>query len=257
MSAWSNIETSLRDHEILRIDEMEKSLEGLPEKVTRIRDLITRFEACHFKYKQHYINIQKSIEDLKPVIDPGQIGSHHIHQGSQAVQKDTTGRSRIAQHFLFGLYAWLGEGSDSPKSSGSRIKSDDRVSEWLGDKQPDKARLVRLLIARLTWDWKAMEDLMMGGDFEAMENQLIRMDTCHYDFPRNLERLLEALGQMKPVDNFEGCGTYSQEIKTYFHEQFTNLCQWMNNNSGTDVEEKTRFWLTACLAKTIKVQLSI
>lgn len=53
MDSWSNIQISPQDSEIININEFEKNLGELPEKVKRIRELITRFEACHFKYKQH------------------------------------------------------------------------------------------------------------------------------------------------------------------------------------------------------------
>ncbi len=50
---WAKIEIPPQDSEIIKIDEFEKRLGELPENVNRIRELITRFEVCHFKYRLH------------------------------------------------------------------------------------------------------------------------------------------------------------------------------------------------------------
>lgn len=53
MDAWSNIQISPQDPEIVKINNLERTLGELPENVKKIRGLITRFEVCHFKYQQH------------------------------------------------------------------------------------------------------------------------------------------------------------------------------------------------------------
>ena len=73
MSTWSNLAISLQDHEIQKINTLEAGLGELPENVVKIRELITRHEVCHFKFKQHIRIIKDSIILLKPVVDPGKI----------------------------------------------------------------------------------------------------------------------------------------------------------------------------------------
>ena len=53
MNSWSNIQISPQDPEIVKINNFEKKLGKLPNKVRQIRELITRFEVCHFKYQEH------------------------------------------------------------------------------------------------------------------------------------------------------------------------------------------------------------
>jgi hypothetical protein len=56
MKAWSNIQISPQDPEIVKINNLENNLGELPDKINKIRELITRFEVCHFKYQQHIKN---------------------------------------------------------------------------------------------------------------------------------------------------------------------------------------------------------
>jgi len=58
MKAWSNIQISPEDPEIIEINNLEKNLGKLSDKVCQIRELITRFEVCHFKYQQHLRKIK-------------------------------------------------------------------------------------------------------------------------------------------------------------------------------------------------------
>jgi hypothetical protein len=95
----------------------------------------------------------------------------------------------------------------------------------LGDKRPDKIRLVRLVLARSTWDWESYKKLQHGGKFKDIELQACRMDICHYAFPKNLELLLQAIGQLRPVKEkeFEGCGSYNNEIKAYIEKELLDI----------------------------------
>lgn len=257
MSAWSNIEISFQDPEILRIDQIEKDLGQLPAQIQQVRELITRFEVCHFKTKQHYKNIKNSIDTLQPSIDPCRIGENHIHKGEDAWQKDGTGRSQVGQQYLRALKGWLSENSQGEKQD-ERLGL--QVAKWLGDKLPEKEKLVRLLIARLTWDWQSLGELQKGGEFEQIENQVCRMDICHYAFPKHLDHLIQGIGSMQPVEDFNGCGTYEPSIKVFLNEELAKLCDWLKtnvqkNHTTEDKEKLTQIWLFACLAKTVKEQL--
>ena len=84
MNAWINIEVSPYDKEITVIDRLEEALGNIPGHVRQIRELITRFETCHFKYQQHYRHIMESIAILQPVVDVSRIGSNHPRHSGNA-----------------------------------------------------------------------------------------------------------------------------------------------------------------------------
>ena len=260
MKAWSNIEIVSHDSEITKINHLEKSLGYLPVQVKKIRELITRFEVCHFKYDRHFKNIKTSIVRLQPTINPSQIGANHIRKGEYAWKSDTTGRSLMGQRYLWALYNWLGEDVRYSAPDSHDGKFNKQVIEWLGEKNSEKERLIRLLIARLNWDWKSYDELQKGGELGQLEYQICRMDICHYAFPQNLDNLLMSIGIMKPAIEFEGCGSYDENIKIFLSSEFLELCDWLKannsvNNKTQNKNELMKVWLIACLTKTLKEQL--
>ena len=257
MNAWSNIKICSPDPEIEKIDSKENVLGEIPAQVKQIRELIRRFEVCHFKSMQHFKNIKDSILNLQPTIIPDHIGSNHIHKGESAWKNDKTGRSFLGQQYLLVLKNWLGEDIRNQCSEIVETKLNRQVTNWLKTKTPDNERLVRLLIARLTWDWESYDELQKGGELEQLENQIGRMDICHYAFPKNLDCVLQGIGNLESVIQFEGCGTYNPDIKTYFGEELTKLCGWLkiNKSKNKEKDSSTKAWLIACLVKTLKEQL--
>jgi hypothetical protein len=260
MNDWSNIEISPRDREIIAINQLQESIGQLPENMKRIRELITRFEMCHFKYERHLGRIMDSINDLSPNVDSERIGTSHIQHGEKALQTDTTGRSIRGQQYVWALREWLNDISRNEVSVRYDRKLGQRIHAWLGDKDPDKIQLVRFLLARLVWDWKSYESLQRGGDLADLEFQASRMDICHYAFPQNLELLLQGIGQMKAVEEkrFEGCGSCNARIKAALENEFITLNKSLisfNSNNLLSRKEIVRKWLVACLAKTIKEQI--
>ena len=259
MSSWSNIEVSPQDSEIIEIDKLEKTLGNIPENVQEIRELIRKFEVCHFKYQKHFENIKDSILNLKPNIEPTQIGANHISKGKDVLKNDKTGRSILGQQYLNSLMIWLGDYSQENLDYFD-IELNQQITEWLGNKNPDKERLVRLLVARLIWDWKLYEEYQQGGEYKELEFQACRIDICHYAFPKHLDLLLQGIGRMKPIDNFEGCGSFNTNIKTYVEKQFSILCDYLNSNANkknSEQNEKIKLWLITCLAKILKEQAGL
>jgi hypothetical protein len=266
MSAWSNIHVATDDAEIQKINELEKILGGIPDQVGQIRELITRFEVCHFKQEQHLENIRKSIEELRPHTDPGTIGKNHIQHGDKAWESDKTGRSFLGQQYLWALNNWLDD-NKMVKPSEYNDQLGREVMTLLGEKSAAKENLVRLLIARLTWDWKKLEELSQQtleeisaeADENRLEYQICRMDICHFAFPVNLIYVIRGIGEMRPVERFEGCGTHNQVIRKTMQAELTRINNWLSAREDDgltecDTEEQTRIWLLACLAKTIKEQ---
>ncbi|MCK5470505.1 MAG: hypothetical protein KAI99_18410 [Cyclobacteriaceae bacterium] len=262
MKAWSNIQISPQDPEIVKINKMENRLGELPDKVNKIRELITRFEVCHFKYQQHLKKIKDSIITLESNVDTNKIGINHIQYGDSVLNKDTTGKSLIGQQYVWAIKEWLNDSQPNEISDKYDKKLGQEIHKWLGDRNPDKIRLVRLLQARLTWDWKSYEKLQHGGELKDIEFQASRMDICHYAFPKNLDLLLKGIGQMKAVEEkrFEGCGSYNTEIKEYLEKEFLSLNNTLKSfqvNNGLNKNDLIKTWLAACLAKTIKENINI
>jgi len=259
MSYWSNIEVSPQDPEIIEINKFEKSLGELSEDVQKVRELIRRFEVCHFKYKEHLEHINDSIHKLSPNIEPTIIGVNHVSKGKQVLNEDKTGRSTIGQQYLCSLMTWLG---DYTQESSEYLSNElnIKITKWLRSKNQDKERMVRLLISRLMWDWESYEQYKNGGENKELELQICRMDICHYAFPKHLELVIQGIGRMESIDHFEGCGSFNSEIKKYVKEQFMILVDCIKSNTNKNNLEKNeqiRFWLIASLAKTLKEQVGL
>ena len=67
---------------------------------------------------------------------------------------------------------------------------------------------------------------------------------------------------MKPVKEFEGCGSYDNNRKIYIEKEFSilnDIFKYLIGTGKSDKNELIKAWLIACLAKTIKedVNLSI
>ena len=263
MDPWSNVETSTQDTEISQIDKFETILGDIPPAVRKIRDLITRLEVCHFKYQQHLKYIHDSILNLNPATDSNNIGSNHISKGENAWTNDKTGRSLLGQQYLWALNNWLNEGHHNKMPDGHDLSLDLKISKLLGDKIPDKERIVRLLIARLTYGWESYEKLQLGEQFTELEYQTCRMDICHYAFPNHLNTLIQAIGKMQSHKDLEGCGSYNSEIKMFITRKYSEIVSILGEISKSKVltdqnkNDQFRIWLYLCLAKTIKEQTGI
>ena len=257
MEPWSNIVLKPDDPEIKELDKLEAGLGEIPVNVRQIRELITGFEVCHFKYRQHIRYIIDSINDLKPNIKLQEIGANHIRHGQDAWKKDKTGRSLTGLQYVRALKDWLGESAGENDDIIYEPELYRRLSEWLGHKDPEKERLVRLLIARLIWDWKSYEELRTGKEEDELEFQVCRMDICHYIFPGNMDLMIQGIGQLKPVKGFEGCGTFNRDIKKSIESEISALnvtLDSFNRKTRSDNNKLIKLWLFACFAKTLKEQ---
>ncbi len=263
MDPWSNIETSTQDTEIAQINKLGAILGDIPPSVMKIRELITRLEICHFKYQQHIKYIHDSIVKLAPATDSNKIGSNHISKGENAWINDKTGRSLLGQQYLWALNNWLTKKNQSRMPDEHNFSLDLKISKCLGDKIPDKERIVRLLIARLTYDWESYEKLQLGGQFKELELQTCKMDICHYAFPNHLDTLIQAIGKMQSHKDLEGCGSYNSEIKMFITGKYMEIVSLLGEISKRNVlaeqnqNNQFRIWLYFCLAKTIKEQTGI
>ena len=259
MEPWSNIEVSADDPEVIKIDRFEEGLKDIPGHVQQIRELITGLEVCHFKFQRHIEYIKEAIANLKAGKDLRDIGANHIRHGEDALVKDKTGRTLQGHFYVKSLKQWIG---DDTVASGREDfqKPDQQIVAWLGAKKPEKERLVGLLIARLLWDWNSYEALLTGRSNKELEFQVCRMDICHYNFPDNINQILKGIGALKAVDNFEGCGSFNANIKSFVEQEFSMLNDSLRSTlqvSKTNKDELLKRWLIACLAKTIKEQVGL
>jgi hypothetical protein len=254
---WANIELSPADPEVKRIDDLEVNLGEVPENVRQIRDLITGFEVCHFKYRKHIEYILDSIHSLKPNISLREIGLNHIRHGENVWRHDKSGRSLKGLQYIQALKYWLGVDAENIDKATYDPELNRSVSDWLGSKNPEKERLVRLLIARLTWDWESYEKYRRGKEGDELEFQVCRIDICHYNFPLNMDVMIRAIGQMIPVGQFEGCGSCDPEIKSIAEKEILRLNKMVESiieEGPSDKGQNVRAWLLSSLAKTLKEQ---
>lgn len=257
MNPWSNIAVAPDDPEIAEIDQQEASLDKIPVEAKHIRELITGFEVCHFKYKKHLEYLKNAISTLKPAVNLHDVGSHHIRMGDRAWQSDPTGRSLVGQQFITAIDTWLGEKKADTQDETSDPERTRRVCKALGTHESEKDRLVRLLKARLLWDWDTYNNLYSDKEDNVLESQVCRMDICHYAFPEHVQILMGAIGRLEYLDCFEGCGTYNHEIKKHVDHEITRLIQLSESLGSDDRPDEmagVKRWLLSCLIKTIRAQ---
>ncbi len=257
MNGWINIEVSPDDKEIEAIDELEKNIGDIPKHIRQIRKLITHFESCHFKYQQHYRDIVESITMQHPV---GEVYTTHINPPNpqrQVPGNNITRNIRTDQQYIDALYSWLDEESINnmgvPEQEGTGLSQ--QINAWLGPRSKEKVGLVRMLLSRLLE--QSVEGLRQGGDLSELEYQVERTDNCSYAFPQNIERMIQGIGNLEPVNGFDGCGTVTAEIELFASNELTMLCDWLKLDTlgmGSVLGEKEpmKVWLVACLAKTLK-----
>ena len=259
MNPWSNIEIPSDDPEISIIDKFETTLGTIPEDVREIRKLISGFEVCHFKYNQHISYIKESITNLKPNIVLEDIGTNHLRHGVDVLDKDKSGRSLSGQQYVLSLKKWLDdiEETDNPNTDAEILHN---ITKWLGQKDLEKERLVRLLIARLRWDWESYEKLLKNNANKELENQVCRMDICHYNFPKIIDSVIIGIGQLKPVNSFEGCGSFTSNIKSAIFNEFDFIADKIKTILSVKVPDKRSMlsaWLYFCYVKTLKEQVGL
>ncbi len=262
MDSWRNIIISKDDPEIIEINKSENELEVVSTAVGAVRQLITKFEICHFKYEIHYDYILRSIEFLSPFVDPDSIGSSHPRKGSDSWKKNKTERSRTAQIYIDAIILWLNPKSLTGFDSHIRVIQimKAHVTKMLDERNNEKERLVELLIKRLLW--RPIERHSLGVQLDRLQDQIERTDICHYTFPDNIERVLAGIGSLAPAKDFQGCGSYNNSIKWQISMRFLQLCKWINGEPGyldrvLGKRNNMKIWLAACLVKTLKEQVGL
>ena len=260
MDSWRNISIRKNDPEIIKINKLEEELEEISTSVGAVRRLITQFQICHFKYIIHYDYIIKSIEFLSPFIDQESIGSSHPRHGPDSWKKNKTGRSRTAQIYIDALKLWLDPKSLTGFESSTRVIQDmeAHITELLNERNNVKEKLVELLLDRLLW--RPIKKHNLGIQLNRLQDQIERTDICYHTFPENIERVISAIGSLLPVKDFQGCGSYNDNINRQVLIWFRQLCKWIKGEPSyldrvLGRRNDIKIWLATCLAKTLKEQM--
>ena len=257
LEPWGNIGIVQPDSEILKIYRLEQRIGTLSQETDNIRNLITRLEICHFKFEHHVLRIIESIGRMKVDFDPDSIGSAHPKCGENAWRADKTGRSRKGQEYIWVLQKWLA-GEQPPERDPRGISRNlfEEVYNSLGERGKHKEALVSALLDRLLWNFET-ERKTSPEEFEDLFYQIDRTDICHYAFPENIKKTIEAIGELNSSQDFEGCGSSDEEHWEIAQYYFMDLTAWLQggmSETGRMLGERTllKEWLVECLAKTIK-----
>ena len=257
LEPWANIGIEQPDPEILSIYRLEQRIGTLLQEAEDIRNLITRLEICHFKFERHVRRIIESIGSMIVDFDPDSIGSAHPKCGEKAWRADKTGRSRKGQEYIWVLQKWLA-GEQTPERDPRGIPKNlfEEVYNSLGEKDKHKEALVSALLDRLLWNFET-ERKTSPEEFKDLFYQIDRTDICHYAFPENIKKTIEAIGELNSSPDFEGCGSSDEEHREIAQYYFMDLTEWLQggmSETGRMLGERTlqKEWLVVCLAKTIK-----
>lgn len=258
MNPWCNIEVLSNDQEILAIDQLEQTLNNIPYQVYKVRELITRFEVCHFKYQKHYQHIIDSITAQNPTVNVDIIGANHLRHGEKVINNDKTTRSLTGFKYIKALGSWMENKYSTLDESQKSV--DNQVVMWLNERSNVKKRLVSMLIDRLFY--RPLEKYFSCGEISKLEYQVIATDICNYSFPQNIEKMIKGIGKLETIKEFHGCGTTTPEIETFITNEFHMLCKWLkkdieNTNSRLGEKNQIKTWLVFCLIKTLKEQIHL
>ncbi len=260
MWQWSNIGLEQPDNEMTRIYRMERRLGQFPQVAKSIRELILRLEICHFKFESHLQRIIGSIGKMDIDFNPKSIGRFHPKEGENAWKGDKSGRSRQGQEYIWILQMWLNEDLQLSEQNRRSIPQSlfEGVHEALGKRDERKEVLVLALLDRLLWKTVSITDhRRLCKKFGLIGDQIARTDICHYSFPKNVQRMIQAIGMLQPLSDFEGCSSFEEERRQCAQRHFKALNAWLEGKrSRIEVKlgERTALkeWLVACLAKTLK-----
>ena len=65
---------------------------------------------------------------------------------------------------------------------------------------------------------------------------------------------------MKPTEDFEGCGSFDNNIQEFIEKELLALNDMFNslyNDNKSDEKSQIKAWLTGCLIKTLKEQVEL
>jgi hypothetical protein len=229
-----------------------------------IHEVILKFETSQLQFQQNNQDPAKSI--YAP--ESGRINikqeSDFLQKSENSPRKDKAGRSLLGQQYIWALVNWLAGYPELNMMGHFNNEIYRNVSGWLGIKSPEKEKLVRIIVAKLTHDWKSLKKFNQGSANKVLAYFASSMDIWQYTFPKMLDKLLQDIGKME----FKICDLcektdIEKDDKTNIENEFAILCNLMNsgivsNSNGFPVENNLiKIWLIASITKTLKDQTGL
>ncbi len=291
---WTNCSVDPADPEIMRIDLMQDTLTPLPDEAHSIRLLISRLEACHYKFRHHILRIITAIADghitesgpptslfsareemciaICGTLDSwcaGQAAScQHIaglepEKISQLLGSPTLLKTWQVQRICDKLRAFASPALQYVEIAESRPLYESRYRAH----QQLRAETVRILI----------NDAVDGTPARVpLDAAIDRLDPSHWAFEGNLHILLAAIGgdlnPERPLA-WDGRNLLLRPDRQELLKVAKSLLSWSGFNTSPLTEgtlspqfrdaisalgesDPVNNWLAASLAKTIAMQLS-
>jgi hypothetical protein len=228
-----------------------------------IHELIAKFEVCNVKYQQYLERLKRSDSRSHPIDDLHMPNLKPDSKNEVGWRKDKTGRCLMGQQYLWALLNWL---TDYPSVDASDYFNNNlsrQVLYWLGDKNPEKEKIVRLLIAGMTSDWYSYKRLQHGIKNKKLKYEISRIDIFNYTFPDYLDNLIINIGDIKPDMEPGEYGKVTTDTKTIIEDEFIVLCNYLKSKNfsidhlNLSKNEVLQLWLIASLTKSLKGKVGL
>jgi hypothetical protein len=222
-----------------------------------IHDGISKFETSQFQYEQ--FNQNQLISGPESQRIDNKLEQDISLKNENALRKDKTGRYLLGQQYVWALINWL---ADYPPLNLSGFFSNEiytNVSNWLGNKSPQKEKLVRIVVAKLTHDWKSLKKFNHISENKRLSSFAYSMEIWNITFPEKLDLLLHDIGKIESkISDPNRDYDVEKDERTIIENEFSVLCNFMN--SGNCLAEKNdlvKTWLMSNIKRSLKDQTSL
>jgi hypothetical protein len=228
-----------------------------------LQDGIVKFETNRFQYQLNILcHPETSQGQISDITDNKQDADTFQHNGT-ALRMDKSGRSALGQQYVWALVNWL---ADYPRLSVVGHSNNDiyrKVPGWLGTRSTEKEKLVRIIIAKLTHDWKSLKIINPGTVNKGLAYFANSVDIWQYTFPKMLDRLLLNIGKIElKTGNLYEISEIGKVAKTNIENEFSIICNLISSGNDimygiADKNELIKIWLMASITKTLKAQTTL
>jgi hypothetical protein len=173
-------------------------------------------------------------------------------------RKDKAGRSFLGQQYVWVLVNWLAAYPQLRMKGYSNNEIYMNVSAWLGNKTPQKENPVRMIVAKLTHDWKSLKKFNPVSINKGLAYFAYSTDVWQNTFPKELDKLLKDIGKLESNIKYVGDKrANNKEDKTNIENEFAALCNLINSgnainfNGFTDENDLIKNWLITSTTKSM------
>lgn len=241
----AKLQMVLDDPEWAALVQREAELEPMSPEAAAIRERIASMEPCHTCYADNVQRVLTMIGSMQPgpIFDCGDADDQRRH---------------AARRYREALAAWL-EGEGDGDTAESR-----EVAQRLGQRDPDKERLVRHLMHKLedngyhAYPWEE-------EDFAKPESRITHLEICSHYWEQSLDVVLREIGagqrlaDWHTANGFNACGDALNRA-AQLNEILERADAWLGGRPadagdlggmlGRPTPEKT--WLLQSLCKHIR-----